>query len=141
MSDGAETPIPKVSVPAIPKPTAPEYHGSGPPPIPKVGVPPIPRPNPPAPPKSSLPRIVAAPTPPPSPEGSAPPPKIRPVMAKARKLTQWEVLFRVIVVVFILASIGLAWWSYSQRFMPLQKQSRELSSANSALSTEVDAMY
>ena len=61
-------------------------------------------------------------------------------MARARKLTQWEVLFRLIVVMFILASIALAWWSYSERFIPLQKQSRELASANSTLSTDVDRM-
>jgi hypothetical protein len=113
------------SQPSIPKST--------PPPIPKSIPPPIPKPSPPTIAKPSVPALVASSVP-----ASA---QARPaVLAKAQKLTQWELLFRVLVTVPILASIALAWWTYSDRLVPLQKQSLVLTSANSSLSAEVDKM-
>jgi hypothetical protein len=62
------------------------------------------------------------------------------MMAKAKKLTHWEVIFRISVVIVMLGSIAFPWWTYSARLIPLQKHSRDLTSANSALSVEVDKM-
>jgi hypothetical protein len=58
----------------------------------------------------------------------------------AQKLTRWDALFRLINVVLIAGSIAFAWWTFSQRLVPLQKQSRELSSSLNRLSAEVDVL-
>jgi hypothetical protein len=93
------------------------------------------------PPKPPPPRIAKPQLPPIAAEPSSQIQRGRPgVMAKAKRLTHWEVLFRVGVVIVMLASIALPWWTYSQRLVPLQKQSRDLTSANSDLSAEVDKM-
>jgi hypothetical protein len=114
--------------------------------VPKATPPPFPQAIPPPIPPSQKPvakpvtaKIAKPAQPPLVADGGAATSARRPaVMAKAKKLTQWEVVFRVIVFVVILASVAFAWWAYSQQLIPLQKQSRELTSANSALSTEVD---
>jgi hypothetical protein len=110
--------------PSIPK--------SVPPPIPQQAPPPIPKAAP----------VIAKPRVPSLVTASAPPaPQTRPAaLVKAKKLTSWDVVFRLLVVVFIGGSIALAWWSYSERLVPLQKQSLALTSANSLLSAEVDKM-
>src|SRR6267154_251190 len=104
-----------------------------PPPIPQSVPPPIPKPLAPAITKPKVPSLVTS---------SAPPaPQTRPAaLLKAQKLTRWDVVFRILVFIFILAAIALAWWSYSQRLVPLQRQSLALTSANSLLSAEVDKM-
>src|SRR5260221_3970724 len=75
---------------------------------------------------------------------SNPNPPIRPMASRpnvpARKLTHWDLLFRFVTVVLITGSIAFAWWTYSKRLIPLQKQSRGLSADVSRLSAEVDTM-
>jgi hypothetical protein len=112
--------------PSIPKPVPPPIPQSVPPPIPKAAPPPTIA-------KPRVPSLLAA---------SIPPgPQTRPaVLVKAKKLTRWDVIFRFLVFIFIVASIALAWWSYSERLVPLQKQSLALTSANSLLSADVDKM-
>ena len=104
-----------------------------PPPIPQVAPPPIPK---------SPAHIIAKPRVPTLATSSvSPAPPVRTAaLAKAKKLTRWDIVFRTIVFLFIFASIALAWWAYSQRLVPLQKQSLALTSANSLLSAEVDKM-
>jgi len=129
MSNPSQPPIPRIPG-QVPKATPPAFPQAIPPPIP-ASQKPAAKPSP---------AKLAKPTQPPlAAESASTAPARRPaVIAKAKKLTQWEVIFRVIVFVVILASIAFAWWAYSQRLVPLQRQSRELTSANSALSTEVD---
>src|SRR5881394_1240973 len=129
MSNPSPTPVPRIPG-QVPKATPPPFPQAIPPPIPASQKPAA---------QPSPARIAKPAQPPIATESTSAAPARRPaVMAKAKKLTQWEVLFRVTVFVVILASVAFAWWAYSQRLIPLQKQSRELTSANSALSTEVD---
>jgi hypothetical protein len=131
MSNGGQPSIPGMGHPVIPKPV--------PPAIPKVP-PPLPKPPPPVVAKPPPPRI-AKPEVPLGTEALSPGPGGRTtVMAKAKKLTHWEVIFRIGVVLVMLASIAFPWWTYSERLIPLQKESRDLTSSNSALSAEVDKM-
>jgi hypothetical protein len=58
----------------------------------------------------------------------------------SKKLTQWDLLFRFVVVLLIGGSAACAWWTYSQRLVPLQKQSKSISGDLSRLSAEVDTM-
>jgi len=134
MTNGGQPSPSGIGHPAIAKTT--------PPPIPiPVAPPPIPRPATPVPSKPPPPRIAKPQLAPISTEVAAPGPHVRSgVMAKAKKLTHWEVLFRVAVVLVMLGSIAFPWWTYSARLVPLQKQSRDLTSANSVLSAEVDKM-
>jgi len=57
-----------------------------------------------------------------------------------QKLNRREALFRAAIVVVLLASLALAWWTFVQRLVPLQRQSRELTSRVGRLSTEVDSL-
>lgn len=134
MSNSGQPSIPKASPESMPK--------VGPPPIPIPLVPPpVPKPGPPPPPKAPPPRIAKPEPAPLSSEGVAAAQRGRTgVMTKAKKLTHWEVIFRITVVIVMLGSIAFPWWTYSARLIPLQKQSRDLTSANSALSAEVDKM-
>lgn len=72
------------------------------------------------------------------------PPRIpeprRVVSAQPRKFNRRETLFRVVVVVALIASLTLAWWALTQNLVPLQKRSRELTTALSHLSAEVDTL-
>src|SRR5262249_7190527 len=61
-------------------------------------------------------------------------------MPTARKLNPWEIAFRLLMVVVILGSVGLAWWALTQQLVPLQKQSRDLTASVSRLSTDVDTL-
>jgi hypothetical protein len=74
-----------------------------------------------------------------------PPPLPRPGAQKAalpakKKMTHWEALFRVLSVVLIVGSITFAWWVYSYRLVPLQQQSRQLNTALTQLSAEVETI-
>ncbi|HXP61693.1 MAG TPA: hypothetical protein VN829_14450 [Dongiaceae bacterium] len=51
-----------------------------------------------------------------------------------------DALFRVAVVLVLLASLALAWWAFRHRLVPVQRQSRELASKVSRLSTTVDGL-
>jgi outer membrane murein-binding lipoprotein Lpp len=55
-------------------------------------------------------------------------------------LKHHELAFRLVVVLVVLGSLGLAWWSIVSKLAPLQNQSRELTSAVGSLSAEVDAL-
>jgi hypothetical protein len=73
-----------------------------------------------------------------SPPPTRQPPQRAPLPAK--RLTRWDVIFRFISVVLIAGSVGFAWWTYNQRLIPLQKQSRDLSAALNRLAAEVDTI-
>jgi hypothetical protein len=51
-------------------------------------------------------------------------------------LSEW--LFRVVVFIVFVCSVSIAWWSLTHVLLPLQKQSRELSTRVSRMSSEVD---
>src|ERR1051326_3479432 len=97
MSNGGQHSIPGMGHPVIPKPV--------PPAIPKVP-PPLPKPPPPVVAKPPPPRI-AKPEVPLGPEALSPGPGGRTtVMAKAKKLTHWEVIFRIGVLLVMLAPLA-----------------------------------
>ncbi len=62
----------------------------------------------------------------------------RGALVQVRKLNRWEVLFRVVIFLLILASLALAWWSFTRRLVPLQQQSRDMANRVNRVSTEVD---
>src|SRR5437879_13061898 len=64
-----------------------------------------------------------------------PPPVVRIRLGSPR-----EVIFRVIIAVVVLGSVGLAWWSFAKVLPPLQNKARELSANLSGLSIEVDGL-
>jgi cell division protein FtsB len=66
------------------------------------------------------------------------PVKLLPKSLQARPFRRREWLFRLVIVVLLVASIALVWWSLKFRLLPAQKQSRELSTSVTRLSTEVD---
>jgi len=124
MSNSGQPSIPKIPPPPIPIPAVP-------PPIPKASLPA----------KPPLPRIAKPDLAPMTTEAVAAAQRGQPgMMSKAKRLTHWEVIFRIAVVLVMLGSIAFPWWTYSARLIPLQKQSRDLTSANSALSADVDKM-
>ena len=62
------------------------------------------------------------------------------VLTQLRKPKGSEALFRLIVVVVLLGSMALAWWAFAVRLVPLEKRTRDLTSAVSRLSAEVDGL-
>lgn len=62
------------------------------------------------------------------------------VLTQVRKPKRSEAIFRIVVVAVLLGSLALAWWAFSVRFVPVQKQARDLSATVSRLSTEVDTL-
>ena len=64
----------------------------------------------------------------------------RVTLAQPRKLNHLEALFRVVILTLILASLALAWWSFSRRLVPLQQQSRQLAVKLNRVATEADAL-
>jgi hypothetical protein len=60
------------------------------------------------------------------------------VLTQIRKPKRSEAIFRIVIVAVLLGSLALAWWAFSVRFVPVQKQARDLSATVSRLSTEVD---
>jgi hypothetical protein len=61
-----------------------------------------------------------------------PPRKIRP--------GHWEALFRVVIVLVMLVSVAVAYWSFFHRLQPLQKQARSVVTKASGLSAQLDEM-
>ena len=59
---------------------------------------------------------------------------------QARRAKPWEILFRIINFGLILASLGLAWWTFNKRLVPMQQRSRQLAFSLQALSSQVDDM-
>jgi hypothetical protein len=75
--------------------------------------------------------------------GVTPPPLPEPrpaALPQAADIKQREWLFRLVVGAGLLAALGLAWWTLSNVLLPIQKQSRDLGTAVSRLTTEVDAL-
>jgi len=62
------------------------------------------------------------------------------VMTQLRKPKRSEAVFRTIVVLVILGSLALTWWAFTMRFVPTQNRSRELTTAVSRLSSELDVL-
>lgn len=60
--------------------------------------------------------------------------------ASPTKVSHWSLLFRFITAVLMAGSIGIAWWVYTQRLVPLQQQSRSLTVNLNRLATEVDVI-
>ncbi len=61
-------------------------------------------------------------------------------IAHARKAKPWEIGFRIINFSLILASLGLAWWTFNKRLVPMQQRSRQLAATLQKLSSQVDDM-
>jgi hypothetical protein len=61
-------------------------------------------------------------------------------VVQARKAKPWEILFRIINFSLILGSLGLAWWTFNKRLVPMQQRSRQLASRLQTLGNEVDEM-
>ena len=61
-------------------------------------------------------------------------------LMQARKSRPWEIVFRVINFGLILGSLGLAWWTFNKRLIPMQQRSRHLASNLQVLSSQVDDM-
>jgi hypothetical protein len=55
-------------------------------------------------------------------------------------LNRWEVLFRLVILLLILTSLAMAWWSFTRRLVPLQKQSRDVAVQLSRFASEVDTL-
>src|SRR6516165_3422296 len=74
----------------------------------------------------------------------SPPPPVRPPPQRAalpaKKLSSWALLFRFIIVVLMAGSIVFAWWTYSQRLVPLQRQGKDLSASLNRLIAEIDVI-
>lgn len=109
--------------------------------IPNIIPPPASQP-PPAPPSTPVKVSLAKPSPPKEPEAPPPvtPPKAPILPPQIRRLNPREVAFRVLALFLVIASLFLVWFSYAQLLVPRQQESRELSTAISRLSTEIDAM-
>jgi hypothetical protein len=70
---------------------------------------------------------------------SAPAPEVRPTApAPPRNAGYRDRLFRVIILVAVLGSVAVIWWSFGRVLSPRQQQSRELSLQVARLSAEVD---
>jgi hypothetical protein len=84
------------------------------------------------PPSGPLKYKVSLPAEPPAPKQvHLPPPK-------KLRLTHWEAVFRVVIVLVIVVSIAVAYWSFCERLLPLQQQSRALVTKVSKLSEQMD---
>jgi Tfp pilus assembly protein PilO len=57
---------------------------------------------------------------------------------KKLRLSHWEALFRVVIVLVILASIAVAYWSFFDRLLPLQQQARSMVTKVSKMSEQRD---
>lgn len=84
---------------------------------------------PPIPPKYRMARTEEAPTPR---RVNLAPPK--------PKVSHWEALFRIAIVLVILASLGIAYWSFFHRLLPLQKQTREITTRITTMSSSLDEL-
>lgn len=69
---------------------------------------------------------------------SVPPIPQQIALLEESKAKPWELLFRLVNFGLILASLGLAWWTFEKRLVPLQKKSRELASTMDSLSGKID---
>lgn len=56
------------------------------------------------------------------------------------RLHRRELLFRVLVLLLVVASLAVAWWTSAKVFVPAQRQSRDLSAKLTAVTAEVDQL-
>src|SRR5215467_17077 len=75
-----------------------------------------------------------------NPSEPPPIPQPRPMSMVTRLLNSRELIFRVVIIAVILASITVAWWSFARVLPPLQKQSKELASTYTLVSSQVDKL-
>ena len=61
-----------------------------------------------------------------TPEEAPSPKRLHLPPPKKLRLSHWEALFRVVIVLVILVSIAVAYWSFFERLLPLQQQSRSM---------------
>jgi hypothetical protein len=72
-------------------------------------------------------------------QGEAPPPqRVHLPPPRKLRLSYWEALFRVAIVVVILVSIAVAYWSFFERLLPLQQQSQAMVTKVSKMSGQLD---
>ena len=65
------------------------------------------------------------------------PPRRRAAPVQQARIDYWELIFRVVIVMLLLGSMAMAWWSI-RGLAPLQKETRTLSSRVASLSAGVD---
>jgi hypothetical protein len=63
-----------------------------------------------------------------------------PLPVAPKSLSNLELLFRIGIAVLLLCCIALVWWTFTQRLVPLQKQSRALTADVTKLTTQVEAL-
>ena len=90
-------------------------------------------PPPPIPPKYRIARPEARP------EESAATKPLSAAVSQPR-LSHWEALFRLAMGLIILVSLGMAYWSFFHRLLPLQNQMRAMTSWISTMSSEIDRL-
>ena len=73
-----------------------------------------------------------------TPEPASAAPKRPAAKVRSNSLNYKDWIFRLIVFAVIVGSLVLSWWSLAERLGPVQKRSRELSSAVARLSANVD---
>src|ERR1043165_8455355 len=61
-------------------------------------------------------------------------------VAPPRKASPWELAFRATIVTALVISVGLAWWTFQMRLVPLQQKSRDLTLSISKLSDQVESL-
>jgi hypothetical protein len=80
-------------------------------------------------------KMAAPPSDPGASRTAAPPP----VLPKPR-VSHWQALFRVAIVIIILSSIGVGYWSFFHYLAPLQKQSQNIVGRSSSILSRIDEM-
>jgi len=70
---------------------------------------------------------------------SGTPPPLPPPPRRSR-VSHWELLFRIVIVLLIIGSAGVAYWSFFHRLTPLQQEARAMTTKVSTLSTKLDGM-
>jgi cytoskeletal protein RodZ len=75
----------------------------------------------------------------PAPASQNPPPTTS-LLDQLRVRSSRELTFRIVILVIIFGSLGLAWWSFAKVLPPLQNKSKELTSTLSRLNTDVDEL-
>lgn len=71
---------------------------------------------------------------------SATPKRVTVMPPKKSGPSHWEALFRVLIVLVILLSVGVAYWSFFHQFLPLQQQARAVVTNVSSRSAQLDAL-
>lgn len=75
-----------------------------------------------------------------TPQDAPTPKRVAVLPPKAPPRSHWEALFRIGVVLVMVLSVSLAYWSFFHRLLPLQKQARSTLTKVSAMSSRLDEM-